>query len=169
MKTKLFLLSYILIFALGGCSHKYGISKAHAYSRKVTAGNIPVDNAGRPTDPSVQKVHIVFIETAGDKPAWDTAWIEGKAYAIQPLKIEQGKTPLKIGKTKDEKTDVVVELREGNSLWQLMLTPAHAARPSENVYNKTTKNAVVLSGTWKTQRVTYGIKDQTELATIFSE
>jgi hypothetical protein len=169
MKTKLLLFHYILVFALAGCTNKFGITKVHAYSRKVTAGNLPVDNAGRPTVPGVKNDHLIFIEMKEGLPQWDTAWIEGRAYAVLHFKLEGERAKVRLGKTKDGDRDVTFQPDEGNSLWQLMLKALQKAQPSGDVYDKTKKNAVVLSGVWKKKRVVYGIKEETELATVFSE
>ena len=47
-----------------------------------------------------------------------------------------------------------------------MLNPLQVAhKANEHI----SKNAVVLSGFWKKRRVNYGIKEETELATVFGE
>jgi hypothetical protein len=164
MKTIILLLSYILLISFYGCSQKYGISKSHAYTRKITAGNIPVDHNNRPTTSGVQTVHIIYIETAPmQEPVWDTAWVEGKPFSIQMLKIPGNKAT--IGKTKDEQKEVMVQAAAGNMLWQLLLTPI-----SSSTKSLTSKKApILLRGKWKGKRVMYEIKKHTELATIFAE
>src|SRR5215204_347490 len=102
MRIKIVFIFYILLFAVIGCSSKYDIYKTYAFSRKITAGNIPVDQNNNPTTSGVQKAHLVYIETRADviKPIWDTAWVDGVANSIQPIKIVQDK--FSPGKTKHE-------------------------------------------------------------------
>ena len=167
MNTRLFLFTYLLFFTLFGCSQKYGIIKTHSYTKKMTAGNIPVDENNRPLTSGVQKIHLVYIETNIDeKPAWDTAWIEGKTYSTQLLKIAQDQ--IIIGKLKDGERDVIIQPEPGNILWQLMLTPV---QQTQNSYALSTKdqNDILLRGIWKNKRVLYKVKGQTELATVFGE
>ena len=91
MSVKIIVILYILLLAVAGCSSKYDIYKTYAFSRKITAGNIPVDQNNNPTTSGVQKAHLVYIETKADvlKPIWDTAWVDGVANSIEPIKIIQ--------------------------------------------------------------------------------
>lgn len=167
MKTRLFLFIYLLFFTLFGCSQKYGIIKTHSYTKKMTAGNIPVDENNRPLTSGVQKIHLVYIETKTDeKPAWDTAWIEGKTYATELLKITQDQ--INIGKIKDGDKDVIVQPQPGNTLWQVMFTPVPPTNFSKTLSTKN-PTEILLRGFWKNERVIYKVKGQTELATVFGE
>jgi len=169
MRVKIIFIFYILLLAVAGCSSKYDIYKTYAFSRKITAGNIPVDRNNNPTTSGVQKAHLVYIETKADviKPIWDTAWVEGVANSIEPIKIIQDKVSL--GKTKDENTTVEITPAEGNILWQLLLKPLPGIKPHDRISEKQNENSIILSGLWNNKPVEFAIKKETELATIFSE
>jgi len=168
MKTRLFLFIYLLVFAAFGCTQKYGIIKTHAYTKKMTAGNIPVDENNQPLSSGVQKIHLLFIETkVQEAPNWDTAWIEGKGYTTELLKITQAQ--LNIGKIKDGTEEVIIKPDNGNTLWQAMLTPVQQNQQFSYSLSTNNPKEILLMGTWKNKRVIYKIKKQTELATVFGE
>ena len=168
--SRIFVFIYIsMLLALTGCSHRYGIQSQHAFIRKMTAGNIPVDNQGRPQSSGIQTAHLVYLELADtiDKPQWDTAWIKGTAYTIQPFKITQ--LPVTPGKVKETQEPVNLTAGPGNSLWQLLLTPLTKATPTEEIITKMKQHPIVLSGWWRGKKAMYTIKEQTELETVFGE
>ena len=169
MRVKIVFILYILILTLSGCSSKYGIRKTYAFSRQITAGNIPVDHNNSPTTSGVQKAHLVYIETKADekKPTWDTAWVEGVAYGIEPIRIVQD--VISLGKTKDESTNVEIKATNGNVLWQLLLKPLAATATFNTIIDKTGEHPIVLRGVWNNKQVQFIIKEEIELATTFSE
>lgn len=166
--AKIFLTG-LLLFTLSGCSPKYGIHKSYAFTRKTTAGNIPVDQNNQPLSTGVQQTHFIYIETPNDivKPVWDTAWVNGAAYFIEPFKIIANEVQL--GKVKDGEEEISFTAEPGHALWQLMLKPVTLTAPAQQEMEQTLPAMVLLSGIWKGKKVTYRIKEETELATVFGQ
>ena len=160
---------YILNVAIFGCSHKYGIKKSYAYTRTMTAGNIPVDDQNRPQIKGVQRTYLIYLEMEDtiSKPQWDTAWVDSTAFSIAALKIAQEN--ITIGKTAFDQQDVTLKAQPGNTLWQLLLTPLPHSLQLAETQNKLESNKVVLVGTWKGKNVSYTIKEIVELERIFMQ
>lgn len=162
-------LSCLLLLTFFGCSHKYGINKTYAYTRSVTAGNIPVDQQNRPQTKGVQRTYLLYLEIEDtiNQPQWDTAWVNSAAFTIQPLKI--GKDSITIGKTSTDQKTVSLKAASGYSLWQLLLTPAASFTQNSEGQDEPAENRILLSGLWKGKRVNYHIKEMIELERIFME
>ncbi|RYZ90865.1 MAG: hypothetical protein EOP04_02565 [Proteobacteria bacterium] len=160
---------YILLFALFGCSQKYGINKSYAFTRTQTAGTVPVNDNNRPQSKGVKKIYLIYLEVVDtiSKPQWDTAWIEDAAFSVQPLKIEQDS--IFIGTSSSDQKKISLTASAGYFLWQLLLTPISFSTQRNDIQDKTKKPAVTLSGTWKGKEVNYKIKEITELERIFME
>ena len=152
---------YILNVAIFGCSHKYGIKKSYAYTRTMTAGNIPIEG--------VQRTYLIYLEMEDtiSKPQWDTAWVDSTAFTIAALKIAQEN--ITIGKTAIDQQEVTIKAQPGNTLWQLLLTPLPHSLQLVEIQNKLESNKVVLVGTWKGKNVSYTIKEIVELERIFMQ
>jgi len=135
----------------------------------MTAGNIPVDENNQPLTSGVQKVHLVYIEARADlpEPIWDSAWIDGSAYLIRPIKLLQDKIDL--GKTKEGGQNITLQAEKENALWQLMLNPLLRIEYNEEQDKKIKEHSIILTGLWKNKRVNYTIKNQIELETIFGQ
>lgn len=144
------------------CSANYGIGKARAYVREKIAGTIPVDDSGRPLSSGVSEEHLLFVETdpAQPAPAFSTVWINGKPYSVQPVKMNPvGQV---IGKTKAE--DVVVSAKEGNALWQLVLTPkGESVTAPASLLKKVAEKKFVLTGTWREKGFVYAFDKEARL------
>lgn len=159
----------LLLFVLLGCSQKYGITKSYAFTRTQTAGTIRVDDQNRPQSKGVKKIYLIYLEMEDtiSKPQWDTAWIEGAAFSIQPLKIEQEN--IVIGKTATDQKEISLTAKPGYRLWQLLLTPISFSTQINDIQDQTKEPAVTLSGSWRGEKVNYKIKGVTELERVFME
>jgi len=159
----------LLLFLLFGCSQKYGITKSYAFTRTQTAGTVPVDDQNRPQSKGLKKTYLIYLEMEDtiSKPQWDTAWIEGAAFSVEPLKIEQEN--IVIGKAAADQKEIALSAKAGSVLWQLLLTPISFSTQTSDIQDKTKELAVVLSGTWKGEKVKYKIKEVTELERTFME
>jgi hypothetical protein len=167
--TSLFVL-FFLVTGFCGCTQKYGIIKSHAYVRETTAGNIPVDQNNNPTTPGVRKNHIIYVETDSSRrpiPEWETAWVEGVSYSIEPIAVKNAEVNL--GALKNEVQEVVVKAKEGNELWQLMLTKKNGIEPDPILKEMIEKNKIVITGHWKGTPFSYKISEEKQLAKVFGE
>jgi len=168
MRQILLFLICFAIFGFFACSQKYGINKTYAYTRTITAGNISVDDQNRPQTKGVQRNYVLYIETeATGQPLWDTAWINGEAFTIQPLKITTDS--IVIGRTAKSLETVSLKPRSGYSLWQLLLTPSLSSTQHNDPQEKRAKTEILLLGGWKGKRVKFREKNIIELERIFME
>ena len=160
------LLLFLFLCFVFGCATKYGIRKTYAYTRTVTAGNIPVNDQGHPQAKGAQKTYLVYIETEDTitKPQWDTAEILNSKFRIQPLKIDQD--IITIGRSAQGQTEISLKAQPGWQLWQLLLTPLPS---SPQIIDKQENSEILISGQWKGKAVSYRIKEIIELEKLFME
>ena len=160
--------SIFIIIAFTGCTQKYGIAKAHAFSRSTTAGIISVDDNNKPTSPGVQTNNIIYVETDPNRPMplWETAWVNGSAFGIEAVEVKDNEVNL--GPLRNEEKEIVLTAKEGNQLWRLMLTPKEA-QADPVLKQELEKNAVVITGQWKGKPFNYRIPEQKQLSKVFGE
>jgi hypothetical protein len=165
LKTGCFVL---LLLFFSNCTLKYGIKRSYAFSRESVAGTVPVDQDNHPLSSGVSRMHLIYIETAKDAPppVWQNAWTGKEVYSIQAIEIKEPQ--LDLGKSKSGK-DIVIKRKEGRRLWQLMLTLVTGRSPGPALSELIQKNAIVLTGTWKDQEITYTISREEELPKLFME
>ena len=161
---------FFLVTGFCGCTQKYGIIKSHAYVRETTAGNIPVDQNNIPTSAGVRTNHIIYVETDSSRrpiPQWETAWVDGVSYSIEPIAVKNAEVNL--GQLKNEAKEAVVKAKEGNELWQLMLTKKNGLEANATLKEMIEKNKIVITGQWKGNPFSYKISEQQQLAKVFGE
>ena len=149
----------LLLFMLGACSSKYGISKAKAYVQETVGGTVKVDHEGRPGSSGVSKRHLIYVETDSTRgmPEWETVWVEKKPYGVRPVEVMNGQV---IGKDADG-SDIRLTVKNGHKLWQLVLlpkTPDTVADPQ--LQDKIETTLIVITGTWKDKSFAYRIKEE---------
>lgn len=143
-------------------AQSYNIIKAQAFFRTSTAGNVQVDEDGRPVNKGITKDYLIYIETKGPTyPQWDRVYIDGLPYTVQT--VEVANTPVKLGTLKGQKTTVTIHKGVNNQLWQLVLTPQN-----ESSTNKTKAKAITLSGRFRNKSITYRITKVQELEKRFN-
>jgi hypothetical protein len=158
-------LSCLLLFCFNTQAQSYNIAKTQAFFRTSTAGNVQVDENGRPTNKGITKDYLIYIETKGSiQPKWETAYIDGLPYTIRTVEVQQ--TPVNLGPLKGQKTDVTIRKGANNQLWQLVLTPQHNA--GESIQTAKAK-AITLSGTFRNKSINYRITKVQELEKRFNQ
>src|SRR6476620_11384525 len=91
--------SWLLLIRSYSQAQSYNIIKTQAFFRTSTAGNVPVDENGRPINKGVTKDYLIYIETKGaTHPQWDRVYIDGLPYSVQT--VEVANTPVKLGTLK---------------------------------------------------------------------
>ena len=161
MKYALTSLFIVLLFA--ACSPQYGIYKANAYVRERVAGTIRVDDSGRPLSSGVTEEHLLFVETDSSQPApvFTTVWIKQKAFDVQPVEIKSPRQS--IGQATDG-SEVALGAKEGNRLWQLVLTPTENTPVTDaSLAEKLQQKNIVISGTAKGKPFVYAFDKEERL------
>ena len=159
-------LSFLLASFLLSCSPKYGIAGARSFVRESVAGTIRADDNGRPMETGIRREHLLFIETdtARARPQVGHAWIDQKGFSVQLAEMRPPFYP--IGQTADGKR-VTITPKNGNQLWQLVLTPAPGASVADSaVQGKIAGAPIVLTGTWEEKKFAYTMPSAKPLAPI---
>jgi hypothetical protein len=155
------LTTLFIVHLLAACSSRYGIYKASAYVRETVAGTIRVDDRGRPLNSGVSEEHLLFVETDSAPPVFTTVWVKQKAYGVQPVEIKQPQPS--IGKAANG-NDVVLQKKEGATLWQLVLTPKEdAAINDASLADKIGQKNIVITGSWKGKPFVYAFDKEERL------
>jgi hypothetical protein len=164
----LFILGAVFVLS-AGCSHKYGIKKAYAFSREAVAGAVQTTEPGQQASEAVRTVHLIYVETkAGEElPQWEEAWINERPFTLTAIEMDREVRP---GTLKDQQEEVVIKAKPKNRLWQL-LVQSDPANPSADadLRRAMEENRVVLTGKWKNEPFRFGIKNLQQLETVFHQ
>ncbi|MCW3073301.1 MAG: hypothetical protein JWP69_370 [Flaviaesturariibacter sp.] len=156
--------AFFLFLMVSACSPKYGIYSAKAYLRESNRGTQQVNDNNLPAGSTRLRENLLYIETAMEKPpVFTTAWIDQKAYTVQAVKAQPNVT---IGTTKDSNQEVSITVKEGNQLWQLLLTENHTASLDTAARTVVEKHPIVLTGIWKEKSFVYPVENRTILEGI---
>jgi len=127
-------------------------------------GIVRSDDNGKQTSPGITIQHLLFVETDSSKglPLWTMAWIDQQPYSIRPMKMDSHVNT--IGKTMTGE-DVAISVKNGNELWQLVLSPKQDSTEDQNL-KKIKKSKILLLGTWKNKPFSYKISKEEQLQQI---
>ena len=159
MKTATGLIISVLFFI--SCS-RYGIVENKVYVRQSRSGTIRTNDNGKAMSSAPGKEYLIYVETDSSKPSvqWETAWVEQKPYSIRPIEITNPNQV--IGKSGDGK-EVVMNAKNGNRLWQLVLMPSTTSIADAKLQQKIDNTKILLAGLWKGKDFTYKISKEYEL------
>jgi hypothetical protein len=162
MKKGVFFLIIFYCFSLEACTSRYGITGSQAWYRITVGGNIP-ENSGTS---GINTTHLIFIETAKDKPSpeWKTAEVKGRLYNVNAVPVEAPET--RLGKNKENTDEIVVKKRQDHDLWQILLTPLPGEMDKPEVNDG---EAVVLHGSFNGKEISHKISHEKELAQRFMQ
>lgn len=148
--------------ALASCAQgKYGIKKIHSFYRQHYPGTIQATGEGGVVSPVPDTVHLVYIETKGQKADWEIAWWHDKTYNVNLVKVPENSTTAgtEIGTGKP----VRVIAGKGNQLWELrFISEVEQKRPPFPLK----KEEIILQGKYGTKTVTRVIKSSKQLQII---
>ena len=100
---------------------KYGVQHCWFFSKQAYAGNIQVDENGKPITKGSWMSYFIYLETRGDKiPIWEKLVYESKKYDINILPIKD--SIVSVGKELNTENDIVIKSAKGSRLWKLQIS-----------------------------------------------
>jgi uncharacterized protein YcfL len=139
--TIVFLLAILCIGCSSTAQIKRTIKKTNSFFIERMAGNIAVDpSSGKQLTPNSTISIQVYVEATAKNIKWDSAWYNGKAYALAVQSINN--TVIDAGIIKGTGVRAIVKVSKGNYLWQLALEPIAAQETTINPINQERIGAV---------------------------
>lgn len=149
MKT--FIILLLTVLSLSSCAQiKYGIVKAHAYSKPVIPGIISDEDPHKKPD----TIYLVYLETTSKSAVkWSKAYIGNSTYNVLPRNVD---APYNIGILSDKSDSTILRVRRLNKLVQLTLEKTDAGNNSGKGINNSRQ--ILLKGRAKNKAVNYRAK-----------
>ena len=118
------------IFCFFSCTNaKKVVKQTQAFSAISYPGIVAVDENGKEMPSKAHTKYLVYVVTASENIAFDTAWINGNAFTIVAEKMN-ALSGFDVGISKQTGDKITIQTKENEHLYRLQLTPV-----SENDFN----------------------------------
>ena len=111
------------------------INNMYSFFTERSPGTLRVDRNGKPFPIIIDTTFIVYAETNTNEIIWQNAFHNGKEYVIANHEIVA--TPFNVGHLINSTIPIILQIKNGNFLWQLYLAPILISRKPPTIINHT--------------------------------
>lgn len=137
------------------------MKQTHAFSATSYPGIVAVDENGKEMPSKPETKYFVYVVTTSENIAWDTAWINAKAFTIIAEKINAF-SGFEVGISNQTGDKITIQTKENEHLYRLQLNPVSK---NEAVIIPSQEKELRLKAVYKRKEVILQTSKITELTT----
>jgi hypothetical protein len=143
---------FFMLIAVASCAQKqYGIVKTYSYYKEFMPGTVPVDLQGNEISRPLDTTFLAFLETKGNAPVWQRAWVNNKTYNVLVTKMANNH---RVGFLNDSDDAVKLKVSAANKLVQINLEQRdQKIAPPASYRSKLKNNSILLEGIYNNKKV----------------